>query len=209
MHHSSPFVLCLFTGGHSLRAIQPITLITPDSLTLNLRDLIPRRIKHINIILRLLPPPRLLHPFNWENVADCSVTQKCNDQPSGICNVIVPLYRHRRLHAHLVEEPIEVRRHRDDVHRECTKVPPAKEVILCLWVHGVQVWDAELAATDEVVVADKDSCDGGEEDLVGGEEVDEDGCRREEIPGADCEGENCSQLVRGFFSMVGRTYRHR
>ena len=43
------------------------------------------------------------------------------------------------------------------------------EVVWGVLLGGVEVFDLEVAATDQVVVGDDDAGDGGEEDGVGGE----------------------------------------
>ena len=85
----------------------------------------------------------------------------------------------------MIEKPIEVRSNGNEVRRKGAQIEAVKVSVQAFWVCGIERWDVEVSTTDKVVVADEDSSNCGEKDLVGGEEVDEDCGSREEIPRAN------------------------
>lgn len=146
---------------------------------------------------RLFPPTNPRHRPRRKTHVNQIKRHKRNNQPDRIRDIIKPLHTHRRSNPHLGQKPIEVRRDGDSVDAEGTQVEAVEEVVVRGAVLGVQGGDVEEAAAQQVVVADQDAGDGAEEDLVGAEEVYEDGGGGEEVPGADCEGEDCRGAFGG------------
>lgn len=144
-----------------------------------------RRITLIDIIPRLTPHPPVIHLPRRERQTKTPVDKERDQKPDGVRDVVETLDAHGGRDAQRVEEPVQVGRDGDDVRREGARVEAVQEVVRGVRVAGVEGRDGQVAPVDDVVVAHEDAADGGEEDLVGGEEVDEDRCRGEEVPGAD------------------------
>lgn len=120
----------------------------------------------IDIIPRLAPHPPIVHLLRRECQAKAPVDEERDQKAHRVRDVVEPLDPGRRGHAQRVEEAVEVGRDGDDVRRERAQVEAVQEVVGFRGVSRVQGGNYQVAAVDDVVIADEDAPDRGQEDLV-------------------------------------------
>lgn len=106
--------------------------------------------------------------MDWTNFAQCPVCQARDDETGeevDVVNVFGTL-RHRFPNGSNESDNVD----EDPADIGCVSAPMEAEgkVVRCRFAGGVEVLDLVVAAADDVVVADDDAGDRGEEDGVGG-----------------------------------------
>lgn len=131
-------------------------------------------IKGIYMLFRLLPGFRSRRIVNGEEAIGREEAAERKREPDRIGEVVRFLNPCASGDSKLMQESIEVGSHCDDVYSEGSKVEPFPERVRAFRTRSVEFVDSEEAAAEKVVVAYEDPGDGGEEDLVRGQEGYED-----------------------------------
>lgn len=142
-------------------------------------------------ILDLAPDlqPRIRHRrHHRDKPTEDKIRPRAHDEPAEIVQVVEILRsQRRRLPARRLtdraHEPDDIDEDARDVRRVGAPVEAEGVVVGPRLLGAVEVLDLVVALADEVVVADHDAGDGGEEDGVGGEVGGEVVGAREEVPG--------------------------
>lgn len=151
------------------------TTLTPSPL-LNLprNSLTHPPLLRTNIIPRFPPLPPRNRQIGRTIPARRPINSRTNHEPNRIREVVRPGNTNRCFDAYVIQKPVEIGNDADQVCKVGAPVS-AVEVVVDAHRRGVvEIGDVEVAACDEVIVAKEHAGNSGEEDLVGGEEGDED-----------------------------------
>lgn len=125
-------------------------------------------------VLGLLPSRDLWNILTREDSVYQPKAPKRQQESYGIGNTVEPLDAQWCANTHLEEKSIEVGCNGNQVDCKRSKIEAVEEVVGRVLVARVKHWDVENTASKEVVIADENTCDGAEEDLIRAEEVDKD-----------------------------------
>jgi hypothetical protein len=125
------------------------------------------------VILRLVPLAKRHHEHRLpENIAKpkCAEGDKDTDR---IGEVVESGDSQRHRHPHVPKKAGKIGTDREYICDVGAEVPAVIEVVDARFTRSVQVWYFEVASSHDVVVAEEDSSDRREENLIGRKEFDE------------------------------------